>query len=75
MIGLPIQRELAFRDAIGIASNDGAEIGTYGLVIVQRPAPQHQIVEMALAIGRVDLGDDAAVVQELDSERVVVAEA
>ncbi len=67
-----VERERAIRDAVGIAPRDRPEVRALGHVVGQVVETERDVRDSALAIRRVDLGDDAAVGDDLHRRAALV---
>ena len=72
VVGLAVQRELRAGDAVGVAAGDRAVMRAERLVVVQVSQAEHDVVGPSGPVGRVELGDDAAIAEEAHDEAVVV---
>ena len=73
MVGLTTQCELRPADTVGVAAGDRAEMTGECLVVPQGSEAERDVFGPAGTVGRVDLGDDAAVAQEAHAQAVVVS--
>jgi hypothetical protein len=73
---LAVESELALGDAVGVPADDRAEVGV-GLVVevrLQRAVAQHDVGQLAVAVGHVEFGEVAAEVGDLRDESVAVGQ-
>ena len=61
LVGAAIEREAALGDAVAHAPDNRAEVGLLGQVAVDAVEPEHDIAQLPVAVGGVELGEDRAV--------------
>ena len=71
---LPVERELSFCDAVGVATGDAAKVGATRDVILDLLVPADDVTRLAVTVRDDDRGDDAAVVGDRDAHARLVGE-
>src|SRR5207245_1370010 len=73
LVFLPVQREAALGDAVGVAADDGAVRGPPGHVLIHALVAEHHVAELPALVRHQDLDDLGALVGNLhDHARTVL---
>ena len=73
LVFLPVQREAALRDAVGVAADDGTVRGPPGHVLIHGLVAEHHVAELPALVRHQDLDDLGALVGDLhDHARTVL---
>ncbi|MPN01788.1 hypothetical protein SDC9_149000 [bioreactor metagenome] len=73
-VGLAIQGELAFGDAVAVAADHRPEIRSLLQVTIQVVVAQHDIAEFSVAIGHLERNDDSAIIHNAGFRSLAVAQ-
>ena len=68
LVFVSVEAEAPSGDAVGVASDDGAEMRVAGLVARDVTRTEDDIGPGSLAVGRIDPADHAAIIEDVDTQ-------